>query len=145
VSLTGDNMLNGSSHKQGNRAFTLIELLVVIAIISILAAILFPVFARARENSRRASCLSNEKQIALATLQYIQDNDERFPGTYTAGDQKTWMDRILPYVQGTSSRKSQLFFCPSDTKDSSLNVWTDNTSYCYNNYYLTGASGATGD
>src|SRR5688500_3211019 len=62
-----------------NRAFTLIELLVVIAIIAILAAILFPVFARARENARRASCQSNLKQIGLGVMQYVQDYDERYP------------------------------------------------------------------
>lgn len=61
--------------------FTLIELLVVIAIIAILAAILFPVFAKAREKARQASCLSNEKQLGLGFLQYVQDNDERLPGS----------------------------------------------------------------
>lgn len=61
------------------KAFTLIELLVVISIISVLAAILFPVFARARENARRASCLSNLKQIGLGLMQYTQDNDEKYP------------------------------------------------------------------
>jgi prepilin-type N-terminal cleavage/methylation domain-containing protein/prepilin-type processing-associated H-X9-DG protein len=65
--------------KSARRGFTLIELLVVIAIIAILAAILFPVFARARENARRASCLSNLKQIGLGLMQYTQDYDERFP------------------------------------------------------------------
>jgi prepilin-type N-terminal cleavage/methylation domain-containing protein/prepilin-type processing-associated H-X9-DG protein len=65
-------------HKK-NRAFTLIELLVVIAIIAILASILFPVFARARENARRSSCMSNLKQIGLGVMQYAQDYDERYP------------------------------------------------------------------
>lgn len=61
------------------KGFTLIELLVVVAIIAVLAAILFPVFARARENARRASCMSNMKQIGLGLMQYTQDNDERYP------------------------------------------------------------------
>lgn len=67
---------------QKRKAFTLIELLVVIAIIAILAAILFPVFARARENARRSSCLSNLKQIGLGAMMYIQDYDERYPQAY---------------------------------------------------------------
>ena len=62
-----------------SKGFTLIELLVVIAIIAILAAILFPVFARARENARRASCQSNEKNLMLSVMQYTQDYDERMP------------------------------------------------------------------
>lgn len=63
----------------GRRAFTLIELLVVVSIISVLAAILFPVFARARGNARRASCQSNLKQLGLAAIMYAQDHDERYP------------------------------------------------------------------
>ena len=98
------------------QGFTLIELLVVIAIIAILAAILFPVFARARENARRASCQSNLKQIGLGLLQYSQDYDEKFVtawyGTDSGGSSTTvnykWMDAIQPYVKST-----QLFTCPS--------------------------------
>ncbi|HEY3298451.1 MAG TPA: prepilin-type N-terminal cleavage/methylation domain-containing protein, partial [Armatimonadota bacterium] len=65
-----------------NSGFTLIELLVVIAIIAILAAILFPVFAQAREKARSASCLSNEKQIGLGLMMYMQDYDETYPMAY---------------------------------------------------------------
>src|SRR5215203_4948042 len=63
------------------RGFTLIELLVVIAIIAILAAILFPVFAQARESARMTSCLSNMKQLSLGMMMYVQDYDEKFPGS----------------------------------------------------------------
>ena len=69
------------------QAFTLIELLVVIAIIAILAAILFPVFARAREAARKISCVSNVKQLATATLMYVQDYDETFPAMEERGDE----------------------------------------------------------
>ncbi len=96
--------------------FTLIELLVVIAIIAILAAILFPVFARARENARRASCQSNLKQVGLGVLQYIQDYDERLP--FQPGDGNpvgvpmgtgtSIADRIHPYV-----KSEQLWKCAS--------------------------------
>lgn len=93
------------------RGFTLIELLVVIAIIAILAAILFPVFARARENARRTSCSSNLKQIGLGILQYVQDYDETMPGHNMQGVQKqVWQDTIQPYV-----KSDQLFVCPSDS------------------------------
>ncbi|PQV64880.1 prepilin-type N-terminal cleavage/methylation domain-containing protein [Abditibacterium utsteinense] len=95
------------------RGFTLIELLVVIAIIAILAAILFPVFGRARENARKISCLSNMKQIGLGVLQYTQDYDERLPmRQYDGspnGDANTWRRVIFPYVKST-----QLFSCPSN-------------------------------
>ena len=73
-----------SAAKSANRGFTLIELLIVIAIITILASILFPVFARARENARRSACQSNLKQIGLGLMQYVQDYDERMPLIYVA-------------------------------------------------------------
>ena len=99
--------------KSRARAFTLIELLVVIAIISLLAAILFPVFARARENARRTSCLSNTKQIGLGFLQYTQDYDEKYPLRYMAmmGNTPTssWTISVQPYLKST-----QLYRCPSD-------------------------------
>lgn len=96
------------------KGFTLIELLVVIAIIAILAAILFPVFAQAREKARAASCLSNTKQMGLAMMMYAQDNDEifcgsySFPNTWNSCPQFTWADLIQPYVKNV-----QLFSCPS--------------------------------
>jgi prepilin-type N-terminal cleavage/methylation domain-containing protein/prepilin-type processing-associated H-X9-DG protein len=90
------------------KGFTLIELLVVIAIIAILAAILFPVFARAREKARQTSCLSNEKQLNLAFQQYIQDYDERLP-LYEYGDHWWyWEIAIFPYVSNLD-----VYACPS--------------------------------
>ena len=108
--------------KNARPAFTLIEILVVIAIIAILAAILFPVFARSRENARRSSCQSNLKQIGLSLVQYTQDYDGYIVGHYYfLGDETAfpggyrWMDAIQPYV-----KSEQVFTCPSDSTDGSV-------------------------
>ncbi len=101
--------------RTGRSAFTLIELLVVIAIIAILAAILFPVFARARENARRSSCQSNLKQIGLGALQYSQDYDEKVvPVRLSFGD-LPFQSLLQPYV-----KSAQIFKCPSNTANGNL-------------------------
>ncbi len=103
--------MNTSKAKPANKAFTLIELLVVIAIIAILASILFPVFARARENARRTSCLNNIKQIGLGVMQYVQDYDEVFPKAVDISapvGSQFWFQNLQPYVKST-----QIFTCPS--------------------------------
>jgi prepilin-type N-terminal cleavage/methylation domain-containing protein/prepilin-type processing-associated H-X9-DG protein len=99
-------------------AFTLIELLVVIAIIAILAAILFPVFAQARENARKSSCLSNMKQVGLSLQMYADDHDETFPpspdSAVNFGDpvslsrMPNFLGSLLPYT-----KNRQIFHCPS--------------------------------
>src|SRR5690606_6779733 len=93
-------MSNHISENSGaKRGFTLIELLVVIAIIAILAAILFPVFARARENARRASCQSNLKQIGLGLMQYTQDYDERLPAGFLTNTGVPYPDGVARTYQ----------------------------------------------
>lgn len=95
-----------------SQGFTLIELLVVIAIIAILAAILFPVFARARESARRTTCLSNLKQLDLACHMYAQDYDELFPvDNHICNPHSRFVGQILPYVKNT-----QIMYCPSAAK-----------------------------
>ncbi|MEN6642414.1 MAG: DUF1559 domain-containing protein [Armatimonadia bacterium] len=99
------------------RGFTLIELLVVIAIIAILASILFPVFAKAREKARQSSCLSNVKQLVVGCISYAQDYDEQLPyedldingsGSEDAGDM-SWRSMVLPYCKNV-----QIYQCPSN-------------------------------
>ena len=112
-------------------AFTLIELLVVIAIIAILAAILLPVFASARERARRTACTSNEKQLGLALLQYAQDFDEAFPVTWCGLSNNTtpwgtgWAALVYPYVKSTG-----VFTCPDDV--TVLASYPTAVSYGYN-------------
>jgi prepilin-type N-terminal cleavage/methylation domain-containing protein len=105
--------------REARNGFTLIELLVVIAIIAILAAILFPVFAQAREKARQTSCLSNTKQMGLGVMMYIQDYDETFPPAYyynavTGGNLDAngiqhWSGFVQPYIKNAG-----IFVCPSD-------------------------------
>ncbi|RYX80601.1 DUF1559 domain-containing protein [bacterium] len=143
---------NGLSQFFGLRpkAFTLIELLVVIAIIAILAAILFPVFARARENARRASCQSNFKQIGLGIVQYTQDYDERFPLSVVylgalardvappTGEIVGWADAIQPYLKSL-----QVYQCPSETTPPPANPANANGTG-YTDYWMNKNAGDGG-
>ena len=109
------------------QGFTLIELLVVIAIIAILAAILFPVFARARENARKTSCLSNLKQLGLGFMQYTQDYERVIPWAQDPGT--TPRTRLNPYT-----KSNQMWVCPSEINASVQGMADDRyVSYMLNN------------
>ena len=115
--------------------FTLIELLVVIAIIALLAAILFPVFARARENARKSSCSNNLKQVGLALQQYTQDFDEMVVTNNGGSPNISWQGRLAAYI-----KNEQIWLCPSTTRtDASSYVTYSPTqfrcSYALNNFY----------
>ena len=135
------------NNQKSSQAFTLIELLVVIAIIAILAAILFPVFQKVRENARRTSCLSNEKQLGLAFTQYTQDYDEQYPSGVIAGTGvglhsygQGWGGQIYTYVKSVGVYK-----CPDDsTSVQANNGYTASpVSYAYNANAVTHGSGAS--
>ncbi|NUP99544.1 MAG: DUF1559 domain-containing protein [Armatimonadetes bacterium] len=115
------------------RAFTLIELLVVIAIIAILAAILFPVFAKAREKARQTSCLSQTKQMGSALTMYVSDY-EAYPMMSSPSSmtpRRRWPDYLYPYVKNT-----QIFLCPSGDATVVKNRFADNSSAMYGGYGL---------
>ncbi len=116
-----------ASSAKTRRGFTLIELLVVIAIIAILAAILFPAFAKAREAARRSSCSSNLKQIGIGLMQYSQEYDEKFPRTRIPGvgrgAEYNWGEVMQPYV-----KSFDLFRCPSNPSNGNKMGWGDNIS-----------------
>ena len=144
------------SYASPRRGFTLIELLVVIAIIAILAAILFPVFAQAREKARQSVCLSNNKQIGTAMMMYVQDYDEMFPsqsynGTTNAalGGQPVdgmpvvgsgivnsfgwnYKDRVLPYT-----KNQQIWLCPTNKPNGALRTAAPNMGYHMNGNVFT--------
>jgi len=123
--------------REKNFGFTLIELLVVIAIIAILAAILFPVFAKVREKARQASCASNEKQLGIALVQYVQDYDETFPNGGQNFNCAGWAAPVYPYVKSTA-----VYHCPDDpTGPSGTNV---PISYAINDSLIGDQNSASG-
>ena len=122
-------------------AFTLIELLVVIAIIAILASILFPVFAQARESARKTVCVSNEKQMGTATMLYCHDYDDHYAAQsleeptiaeVSGGELWNYYDAHFPYL-----KNRQVWLCPNDVKNNSLKVEAPNMGYHFNGNVIT--------
>src|SRR6185437_4758687 len=142
-----ERFMKAASLPPRRRGFTLIELLVVIAIIAILAAILLPVFAQAREKARQTSCLNNEKQILTAGLAYVQDFDECYPYVYAGGPNAVWHQSLDPYIKSKA-----VWLCPDDSYNRGGNphvpAVTYSVSFDYNDsdWYGTkdGGAGAAG-
>jgi prepilin-type N-terminal cleavage/methylation domain-containing protein/prepilin-type processing-associated H-X9-DG protein len=138
---------NNTLQNRHQSGFTLIELLVVIAIIAILAAILFPVFAQAREKARQTSCLSNEKQITLAIMMYMQDYDERSPvaehDPAVPNELYPWYSGLQPYI-----KNNNIFACPSATRAATIfippvtaDVWNMvKSDYLINGFFIHSAA-----
>jgi prepilin-type N-terminal cleavage/methylation domain-containing protein/prepilin-type processing-associated H-X9-DG protein len=130
-----------SHPRRATRAFTLIELLVVIAIIAILAGILFPAFAKARERARQTSCLSNVRQISAALQMYADDFDETYPrvascvwnqGSWDMMVFQPWRPVLEPYT-----RNQQVFYCPSSLAPRSRYTSDTDSDYALNGYFAS--------
>ena len=131
------------NHPRKTNGFTLIELLVVIAIIAVLAAILFPVFAQAREKARQTMCASNMRQIGLSLIMYRQDYDEKNPNEWPWWGQRLWdwdhtfLEVIAPYTKSQQiaicpSAQSGLYYSKKDTRPSSMNLGSTPVGYFMN-------------
>lgn len=120
--------------KSTRSGFTLIEILIVLVVVTLLAAILFAVFARVREKGRSGVCQSNLKQIALAFQQYVQENDGRYPQPVTTqvNDQKLyWVNCLSPYI-----KDRKVFFCPNLVSSRNPVFQQTNTTYEFNGFVI---------